>query len=69
MKAIWNNTIIAESDDTVVVDGKSLKKPYAKGWDPVFSPDSQHILLRALEGSGSDTIYTRSVLPLNEILG
>lgn len=54
---------------TVVVDGKPLKKNYAKVWDPVFSPDSQHILLRALEGSGSDTIYTRSVLPLNEILG
>ncbi|MGL4575171.1 MAG: DUF427 domain-containing protein [Burkholderiaceae bacterium] len=34
MKAIWNNTVIAESDDTVVVEGNhyfpesSLKKEY-----------------------------------------
>ncbi len=54
---------------TLVLDGKPLKNTYTKVWDPVFSPDSQYILLRALEGSGSDTIYTRSVLPLNEFLG
>ena len=54
---------------TLVMDGKPLKNTYTKVWDPVFSPDSQHVLLRALEGSGSDTIYTRSVLPLNKFLG
>ena len=60
-----------EKDDqfTLVMDGKPLKNTYTKVWDPVFSPDSQHVLLRALEGSGSDTIYTRSVLPLNKFLG
>lgn len=36
MKAIWNNTIIAESDDTVVIEGnhyfphKSIKSDYFK---------------------------------------
>ena len=34
MKAIWNNTVIAESDDTVVVEGnhyfpfESIKQEY-----------------------------------------
>jgi hypothetical protein len=54
---------------TLVVDGTPLEKTYPKVWDPIFSPDSQHILLRALEGTGPEAVYTRSVLPLNEILG
>jgi uncharacterized protein (DUF427 family) len=39
MKAIWNNTVIAESDDTVVVEnnhyfpGESIEKDYFKASD------------------------------------
>ncbi len=39
MKAIWNNTVIAESDDTVVIENnhyfppKSVKKEYFKSSD------------------------------------
>ena len=39
MKAIWNKTIIAESDDTVVIEGnhyfppKALKQEYFKSTD------------------------------------
>ena len=54
---------------TLVVDGKPLKETYTKVWDPAFSPDSQSILLRALEGTGPDAVFTRSVIPLNDILG
>jgi hypothetical protein len=54
---------------TFVVDGQPLKNTYGAAWNPVFSPDSQHIMLRAIEGSGSDAIFTRTVIPLNEILG
>ncbi len=39
MKAIWNNTVIAESDDTIVIEGNhyfppsSLKEGYFKSSD------------------------------------
>lgn len=39
MKAIWNNTVIAESDDTLVIEGNhyfppsSIKKEYFKSSD------------------------------------
>jgi hypothetical protein len=54
---------------TLVVDGKPLKETFAQVWDPVFSPDSSAILLRAIEGTGPNAVYTRSVIPLNDILG
>jgi hypothetical protein len=54
---------------SILVDGKPLKKTFERVWDPVFSPDSRHIMVRALEGRGADAVYTRTVLPLTEILG
>ena len=27
MKAVWNDTVIAESDDTVVVEGNTISLP------------------------------------------
>lgn len=39
MKAIWNNTVIAESDDTIVIEGnhyfppETIKKEYFKNSD------------------------------------
>lgn len=39
MKAIWNNTVVAESDDTLVIEGNhyfppsSIKKEYFKSSD------------------------------------
>jgi hypothetical protein len=54
---------------TLVVDGKPLKETYTKVWEPAFSPDSQSVLLRALEGDGPDAVFTRTVIPLNDILG
>ena len=33
MKAIWNGTVIAESDDTVVVEGNHYFPPQSVDWD------------------------------------
>ncbi len=54
---------------SIVVDGQPLKEAFNRVWDPVFSPDSRHIMVRALEGQGTDAVYTRAVIPLTEILG
>jgi Tol biopolymer transport system component len=54
---------------TLLVDGKPLKSTYKAVWEPIFSPDSQSVLIRAIEGSGADAVYTRTVMPLTEILG
>ena len=53
----------------ILVDGTPLKETFTRVWDPVFSPDGRHLLVRALEHIGTNTVYTRTVLPLTEILG
>jgi hypothetical protein len=53
----------------ILVDGKPFKETYNRVWDPTFSPDGRYIMVRALEGRGADAVFTRTVLPLTEILG
>ncbi len=36
---------------TVLVDDKAYYRPFSKVWDPVFSPDSSKVLIRAMDGS------------------
>lgn len=41
MKAIWNDTVIAESDDTVVVEGNHYFPPQSLAME-YFRPSSTH---------------------------
>jgi uncharacterized protein (DUF427 family) len=39
MKAVWNGTVIAESDDTVVVEGNQYFPPESVKWDHFVGSD------------------------------
>jgi hypothetical protein len=45
---------------TVVVNAKGMDRVFARCWSPVFSPDGEFVLVRALEGR----TYKRMVLPV-----
>ena len=49
----------------ILVDGKKRDNSYDRLWDPVFSPDGGHLLLRYVQGDK----YCRHVVPSGELLG
>ena len=59
--------INSDRDDKylILVNGKKCDKSYDRLWDPVFSPDCSHVLLRYVE----DDKYCRQVTPSGELLG
>jgi hypothetical protein len=46
-----------------------MKKSYEALWEPVFSPDGESILIKAIERTHDNKeIYFREVVPVNQIL-
>jgi len=43
MRALWNGTVIAESDDTVVVEGNHYFPPEAVRWDLLEPTDHSSV--------------------------
>ncbi|MDP3283178.1 MAG: WD40 repeat domain-containing protein, partial [Desulfobacterales bacterium] len=54
---------------TIVINGKPLKDEFGAAWDPVFSPDSGKILIRAIETGSNENKYFRHVMPITDIAG
>ena len=46
-----------------------MKEQFRNVWNPVFSPDGEKIMIRAIKSSGDKKTYVRQVLPVTEILG
>lgn len=43
VKAVWNGTVIAESDDTVVVEGNHYFPPNAVNWQYLVESDKKSV--------------------------
>ena len=49
----------------ILANGSKRSESYQMLWDPIFSPDGKHVLLRYVD----DDKYCRQVTPVGELLG
>jgi hypothetical protein len=49
----------------ILANGRKYNKQFQKVWDPEFSPDGNHVLLKYIE----DDKYCRQVVSVEDLLG
>ncbi len=60
-KAVWNGAVLAESDDTVVVEGNHYFPPQAVDWDLLAASDHRSVCPWKGEASYYDVLVGQEV--------